>query len=138
MAIVEWDEALATGVEIVDTQHRELFRVINSFHDKIGSEEDSFALAVVLDSLKNYVTYHFATEEKLLERSGCPDLAQHQGAHAAFAAVVSHFDTARDAADRAELYKLQTFLVGWLVNHVKHEDLRLKEYFLAGSSRAAT
>ncbi|WP_027192517.1 bacteriohemerythrin [Fundidesulfovibrio putealis] len=134
MGIVEWDESFAIGVEIVDTQHRELFRVINSFHDRIGAEDDAFALGVVLDSLKNYVTYHFATEEKLLARCGCPELAMHQGAHAAFAALVASYETNRDAADSGELLKLQNFLVGWLVNHIKHEDLRLKDYFLAAGN----
>jgi len=132
MAIVTWDGSLAIGVDIVDTQHKELFRVINSFHDKIGREEDSFALTVLLDSLKNYVTYHFATEERLLERAGCPELDTHKGAHAAFATLMEHYELNRDQAHCDELLKLQSFLVGWLTNHIQHEDLRLKEYFLAG------
>ncbi|MFP5221784.1 MAG: bacteriohemerythrin [Acidobacteriota bacterium] len=134
MGIVEWDESFAIGVDIVDTQHRELFRVINSFHQRIGAEDDAFALRVALDSLKNYVTYHFGTEEKLLARGGCPELAQHQGAHAAFTALVGRYEASRDDADGEDLLRLQDFLVGWLVSHIRDEDLRLKEYFLAGNT----
>jgi len=128
MAIVEWDGSLAVGVEAIDRQHRELFRIINSFHDKIGREEDSFALAVVLDSLKNYVTYHFGFEEKLLERNGCPELAGHQALHDSFAQAVERFEAGLVQPSRQDLLELQTYLLDWLVNHIQAQDLRLAPF----------
>lgn len=128
MGIVEWDGSLVTGVEPIDRQHKELFRVINSFHDKIGQEEDTFALATVLDSLKNYVNYHFTFEEKLLERNGCPELEAHRALHQEFFGTVDRFELASAASTRHDLLELQNYLMDWLVRHIEKEDLRLKRY----------
>jgi hemerythrin len=132
MAIVVWDGSLAIGVDIIDTQHRELFRIINSFHDKIGREEDCFALAVVLDSLKNYVHYHFNMEERLLDLSGCPELESHRGAHRAFMVLVERYASQQENVTGAELLKLQSFLIDWLTSHISGEDFRLKDYLTPG------
>jgi len=130
MPVVHWDGSLAVGVELIDKQHEDLFRIINSFNDRLETGEDElFSLDVLLDSLKNYVRYHFTTEQNLLERNGCPALARHKGLHDAFAAHVAQYEQGRTHVTRAELLALQEFLLDWLTSHIRDEDLPLKDYF---------
>jgi len=130
MSMVQWDDSLAIGVKVIDTQHKELFRIINSFSERIGQEDPSFTLQVVLDSLKNYAHYHFTTEEKLLEKNRCPISSRHQGMHAAFAGIVAKYEERQDSIDREGLLELQKFLVDWLVTHIKKQDQPLRAYFV--------
>lgn len=131
MAIVTWDGALSIGVDIIDKQHRELFSSINRFQERIASESPSFALDVVLDSLKNYARYHFASEERLLELNNCPELERHKGLHAAFEEEIRRYEAKHASVTRAELGELQAYLLNWLTNHIQGEDHRLKEYLRA-------
>ncbi|MFZ5428087.1 MAG: bacteriohemerythrin [Thermodesulfobacteriota bacterium] len=129
MSLVQWDDSLAIGVKLIDTQHKELFRIINSFSERIGKEDPSFTLRVALDSLKSYVHYHFATEEKLLQKNRCPLHSRHQGMHAAFAGLMAKYEERQDSIDREGLLELQAFLVDWLTTHIKKQDMPLRAYF---------
>jgi len=129
MSLVEWDDSLAIGVKLIDKQHKELFRIINSFSERIGKEDPSFTLKVTLDSLKSYAHYHFTTEEKLLQKNRCPLHFRHQGMHAAFAGLVAKLEERQDSIDRKGLLELQAFLVDWLTTHIKKQDMPLRAYF---------
>jgi hemerythrin len=36
MAIAQWNDSLATGVNTVDTQHKEIIRMINESHEALS------------------------------------------------------------------------------------------------------
>jgi len=129
MSLAHWDGSLAIGVDIVDRQHRELHELINSFSESIGRDEDRYSLALILDSLRNYVHNHFATEEKLLEKNGCPQREGHAGAHLASMGLVAAYEKEIETITRDKLVNLRDYLLGWLSNHIRDEDMRLREYF---------
>jgi hemerythrin len=128
MAIVTWDGSLSIGVDVIDKQHKELFNSINRFQERSATENPTFALDVVLDSLKNYVRYHFASEERLLELNNCPELERHKQLHAAFEEHIRLYEAKHASVTREELGELQSFLLNWLTNHIQGEDHRLKQY----------
>jgi len=75
---LEWQTKLETGVEQIDNQHRELYRLVNLVLDP-GEEtkvEDT------LKFLENYVVRHFTDEEALQVASQFPDLPEHKEIHA--------------------------------------------------------
>jgi hemerythrin len=62
---VAWTEELATGIEVIDDQHKELFRRIDGLLEACKAGKGREAVAGVLAFLENYVVEHFAAEEKI-------------------------------------------------------------------------
>jgi hemerythrin len=123
MSIVQWDGSQALGVEIIDTQHKHLFEVVNSLHDKLHDPNANAAsLLTTVDSMRQYVHFHFTTEEELLERHQWPELERHKQLHREFARKADELlHTAEINVTRA-LREALVFLVDWLVTHIEGED----------------
>ena len=129
MRIITWDGSLALGIESIDTQHEELFRVINSLYDKIQRGTDVNALVEGLDSLRSYVKYHFRTEESLMRDHGYPDLEAHRDEHTLFAGRIEEFAQRPMGDIEATLEELQIFLMQWLVKHIQRTDRKFMLFF---------
>ncbi len=129
MSILVWDGSLSTGIEEIDTQHKELFRIINSFHDKIMDTRAQFALVEALDSLRGYAKYHFRTEEGYMRRYGYSDLESHKEEHDQFTAELETFLPMHQKDPEAAHEALQCFMVNWLIKHIQFRDLRYVPFF---------
>lgn len=64
--ILNWDDSLLIGIEKIDNQHKELFRIINKFLTAMSEGKGKFEIATTLKFLEAYVIKHFNDEEKLL------------------------------------------------------------------------
>lgn len=129
MSIVLWDGSLATGIDEIDTQHKELFRIVNSFHDKIMDSRAPFALVEALDSLKSYAKYHFRTEESIMRHYGYVDYESHKAEHDQFTATLDTFIPQHEKDPDAAHEALQCFMINWLVSHIQFRDLRYIPFF---------
>jgi hemerythrin len=124
MAYYEWDPALETGNELIDTQHQGLFALANALAlavDSVPADEDAVADAVY--GLAGYVVEHFRDEEELMDSFGYPGLQGHKAQHEAFAAEVMSF-TARfmSGADIAP-QQLASSVTSWLTIHIMQSDM---------------
>ena len=81
MAIITWSAKYQTGHTNVDTQHQELFRMVNTLHDGITAGKGRDVMEKTLDDLASYVVKHFKTEESLMVKQGYPDYARHKAIH---------------------------------------------------------
>lgn len=129
MSILVWDGSLASGIEEIDTQHKELFRIINSFHDKIMDTRAPFALVEALDSLKSYAKYHFRTEEGYMRRYGYIDYETHKAEHDQFAAELDTFLPMHEKDPKAAHEALQCFMINWTIKHIQFRDMRYVPFF---------
>ena len=84
MKKIECGEHFSVGVPLLDDQHRELIRMINSLIDHQDAGADSEPVADVLQSMTQYAAYHFSTEEQLLKEYDYPEYASHHGEHTHF------------------------------------------------------
>ena len=83
LVMVEWNNKYATGIELIDGQHRELIQLTNELYAAC-LQGDGMAREVFRDALRrvvDYTRYHFAVEEALLERIGFPVLVCHRKQH---------------------------------------------------------
>ncbi len=128
MGILNWDGTLATGVESVDVQHEELFRVINSMYDKAADGWEKNALVEGLDSLRSYARYHFKTEENLLNKHGYPGLDAHKMEHQIFIDHIEEMALRPLDVMQDTLEELQSFLLTWLIRHIQRTDLRFAAF----------
>jgi len=126
MAIVVWNDAFATGVVLIDQQHRQLFDICNRLHDKtLNPHADRVDLQSSLDRLEQYARFHFSEEERLMVEAGYPDLEPHRESHRRFRERLAGL---RRQAEEGELHEAftasLTFLLEFLVRHVQQEDHR--------------
>jgi len=124
---VTWSDDLSVGVDSLDQHHRQLFALVEELPraSDIGIE----AVTGVLAQLTDYVTYHFAEEEGMMERSGFPFLDLHRHSHQTIALRVAEM-TANLRQDNFGIVaeELRTFLSGWLIHHIEIEDFEYRPY----------
>jgi len=83
LKIVAWSDTYATGIEMIDNQHKELVKLTNNLYRAClnGNESADTAFKEAITSMVEYVRIHFATEEKLLELINYPDCLIHKKQH---------------------------------------------------------
>ena len=113
-----WDERYLTGEAQVDSEHRELVRLINGLVDVGSGSACQEMIRQTLERLTNYAIFHFEREEALMVAAGC-DLRHvhlHKSSHAGFKRKVGEMVAA--GADRIDVELLFRFLTHWLGSHV--------------------
>jgi hemerythrin len=84
MTIIKWRDSYATGVEEMDTEHRELIDIINQLYEMLREKREPAELKIIYDRLHRYTENHFQHEEQMMEESGHDGLAEQQKAHKQF------------------------------------------------------
>lgn len=127
---VEWSEDLATGVEVIDNQHKEIFRRIDGLLEACMAGKGREAVAGVLAFLENYVIEHFAAEEKIQRDNLYPEYANHRAMHAAFIEDVEKLKQQfeQEGPSLAMVMVTNRKVVDWLVHHIKKSDKALGNY----------
>lgn len=119
------DEYL-TGVELVDEEHKELFRIIGQVHEVIANEilADKYdEIISLLEELRTYTKVHFKDEEEYMESIQYEGLEAQKVAHEIFVARLDEIDLNEiDAHQDKVLEELMAFLTEWLINHILHMD----------------
>jgi hemerythrin-like metal-binding protein len=126
MAFMTWSDDFATGIDIVDRQHRRLFDMINSAAPLLLDDTPA-RQAERQDLLSGLIAYtgeHFRTEEELMRARGVdPRVFEHHcQTHARLVQEV--LDWRKLLIDSSPLagHQLLGFLAGWLLFHVLGED----------------
>jgi len=122
MALMEWNENLATGLGEIDAQHKRLVAMINSLHEamKIGKSREK--VASLIGELKNYASSHFDTEEKLMERYKFSGLAPHRVEHNRFIEKVLDYGLSLEEGSNVSPVEVMMFLKSWLSSHILGTD----------------
>jgi len=83
LEIVVWEDKYATGISLIDSQHRQLVKLTNQLYlacRKANAELDT-AFKDAMSQMVQYVRFHFDVESKLLEAIGYPDFKNHKKMH---------------------------------------------------------
>ena len=118
---------LITGNEMIDSQHRQLFKAINDFQDACSSGQGKDRVSATMKFLVDYTAKHFGDEERLQQQSNYPDQPNHKKLHEEFKSLVA--DLAKQQQNEKStimvLTKLSNSLGNWFVNHIMREDKRI-------------
>ena len=120
--LVQWTDKLATGIRLIDDQHRVLCNLINDLYRAMSERETDAALGKIIASLKDYTIMHFSTEEQYFSHSGYPDVQAHEKIHRQFEAKVAAFEADFKSGKSKVSMDLLTFLKDWLINHIQKTD----------------
>ncbi len=122
MALIEWTQALETGLWPVDKQHQQLVQLINNLDEAVRNDvEEAFFLGI-LSELVAYTREHFRVEESLMEVAGYPGLSRHKLFHDYFVKRLKGFSERYSSGDIVVAEDLLTFLKLWLLEHVAQSD----------------
>jgi hemerythrin len=124
---------METGVEKIDSQHRELINRINNLlaaGEKTTSEVET---KKTIDYLGEYVVEHFSDEEELQIKSKYPKYAEHKEKHTFFINDFSKMKS--EFAGKSNFFefsmKLNHSLITWIVKHIKGDDAEFANYYKA-------
>ena len=134
---IQWTEDLATGVEAIDDQHRELYATVASLHAAMrrGMQDE---IPNILAFLEQYVTQHFALEEREMAKAGYPGLQAHQEAHQAFITEFLRQKSRLAVAANSDIMELSSWLGAWLRDHVRGVDGEMARFLGTARAHSAT
>lgn len=121
---LQWDDALSTGDETLDNQHKYLVETLNSLGEAINEGHGVDMIARILGRLRFYAGWHFGREEECFETYHCPAAEKNKKAHEGF---ITKFDniheTFREAGGSVELaLTIHQEISDWIVNHIMTVD----------------
>lgn len=129
-----WKERYRLGVNVIDTQHIELFDRVNTFVVTLRSdspwEGKVDKVNETLAFMQDYVVIHFKAEEEYQLRIGYPEYEEHKKIHEDMVTYVSEVaDTyIREGYKEAAMQQFAGKLLAWLINHVASVDQKIAEY----------
>jgi hemerythrin len=129
---VEWDDRYSVGIPLIDDQHKHLIELTNGLYACcIGRGED--VQACFRDAIRgavDYVKYHFAAEEKILENVKYPGIAAHKKEHESF--VVKILAEVKDFEEGKKFVPniFVRFLRDWILAHIAVEDKKYAGFIL--------
>lgn len=131
--LLQWSDALATGVARIDQQHKMLINILNDANNCFREGGNADAQAKAMEDLIGYTIYHFDSEEELMESEGYGDRLpddekNHVREHRAFAKAAAEYQLALNQGESIDYETLFAFLNSWLLNHVMGTDQKLGKF----------
>lgn len=127
---LQWKKEYLLGIPLVDQQHQQLLsrtsRLLKSIHHNQATD-----WAEVLNFLEEYILLHFQTEEELMEKYHYPFLEAHRYEHRCFTENYCNLKQEIQSGRHDRLYllfKIDLFLVDWLINHTTKNDRHWATY----------
>lgn len=128
---MKWTEDLSVGVEIIDSQHRELFSRITDLVDAIRQHTCKHKIGDVVRFLDEYIVFHFGEEENIMRKYGYTEYEQHKKQHEFF---IDKFGELKkelpmlEGGTKPGSYDLSVetnqVVVDWILEHIAMVDKR--------------
>lgn len=126
MEYIKWKEELSVGLDSIDTQHKELFRLINAFYNSIGDNLGRPAILQAIKDMGNYIVVHFTQEEAMMKRAGYINFEEHKKEHQYFIETVADFKKRYEEGRLLLSLEVSGFIKNWITNHIMKTDQMYK------------
>jgi len=123
MALIDWEERFCVGIASVDHEHREMIRLINDLHERLGG---GGSVAEFLGEVYTRISAHFALEERFMQDTNFPNYGRHKREHDSFLNVIVDFiEDFRTGPELSHGDALEAQLQTWILNHITTSDQEL-------------
>ena len=127
---IEWTKDLATDVNEIDDQHKELLKNMNELLIACRHGKGREVIDKLMLFLSDYVVHHFGTEERFMDSYNYESSQSHKSQHEYFKKKFS------DIRRRLEInggrltavVEITQLLGDWLINHIGKVDKALGEF----------
>ncbi len=133
--VYEFTKDLETGNAIIDSEHKELLRVVNKLMDECSKGKGRAALEPTIKFLMDYVNKHFSHEEQLQKQSNYPNKDNHFKFHESYKAKLKEIASKIPPSGPGvgDMAAINTH-IGVLIAHIKTEDKKLGAYLKTARS----
>ena len=128
MCIRDRSDHYLIGNDIIDIEHKELFRLINDFHTHWLEAHDRRDIARVLNQLIAYAQMHFQHEENIMSAAGYPILVQHQKIHEALIDSIFQLHQSYSEGNLNLEINTMKFVRNWLLEHILKNDYLFRDF----------
>ena len=124
-----WDEKLATGIRVLDKDHKGLFETVARLERQHLEGRGEEHIAATISSLLLCTVEHFEREERFLWKAGYPRFQDHKALHDRFRETVMALQELYLANPGGiDLIRVIKFLSEWLSEHISQEDADFVPY----------
>ena len=121
---VKWESSLNTGCESVDLQHQYFMDLINRIEKDYKASNDDAYSQKLIEELKKYAEFHFASEENIATSMKLPGIAGHHQRHQELLGEFKSY--AEELSQRLiSIDQFLQFLTDWFTGHTYYEDQKL-------------
>ena len=133
MTVIQWDDSYSVKNTTIDEQHKKLFMLINEFNKNVELNSSNGSISKLLEGLKEYIVFHFKTEEMYLRLYNYPHFESHKQEHERFIKKVADLEERYNEGNIPQLSEITAFFNAWINFHIKESDMEYAD-FLAKKS----
>lgn len=124
---MEWKEDLSVGVNLIDSEHKELIKAVNALFDACMQGKGRAKIAETVKFVEDYTVKHFADEEAIQKKYNYPGYPMHQKLHQAFVNDLLTYRKRLEAEGPTVnlVATFNTFVSSWLIKHISIEDKKI-------------
>ena len=126
MALLDWTDKLALGVERMDETHREFVEQLNALHE--AADE---AYPRLLDALIEHTVAHFEQEQRWMQEIRFPPIHCHTNEHEGVLNIMRDVRRMVGEGKREVCKVLTRELAPWFENHARSMDAMLAFFLRA-------
>ncbi len=138
--MLRWTEELATRIDVIDTQHKELIKQINVLENSDFSKLDAKELEKFVRFIGGYVIEHFITEEEIMLKYNYPGYDAHKAAHMDllrnYTSLKRHF--AEEKSPCLMLVVIRSHFLDWLSDHIRNFDMEMAKFLKSHGNRTSS
>lgn len=123
---MKWKAEYSIGLETIDRQHQWVFERMLDLENSIEKKDPRHIRQFFIEELANYLKFHFAVEEAMLEAIGYPGLKSHCAKHEHLIAAFVELD--KKVHEQGSPADLVNFFEEWFVKHVLTDDRAYATY----------
>jgi len=123
---VKWNSSLAIGIEAIDNQHRQIFEHLLALENSVAKRDPWHIVRFLLSQLAEYMKFHLAVEEAMLEIVRYPQHTDHCRAHGRIMEQIAELESQlQKTGSETNLVK---FFEDWFIRHVLSDDRQYADY----------
>jgi hemerythrin len=128
--ITVWKKELETGYQVIDDQHKEMFRRFNDFQSACKQGQGVAELTNLLNFLGDYIRFHLKMEEQLQIEHKYPDYPKHKEQHDEFRYKFERLEEQLNTLGESPSLLIRTNIVltDWLIKHFVWTDKELADF----------
>jgi len=129
---LNWDNNLATGINSIDNQHKELFDRINLLLVAMKNGKGKNAVIKTLNFLEEYVIKHFDEEEEIQKKNNYPKYNIQHKQHEEFKTELKELRKVFEVTGISAIFviNVQQKMSNWWRGHIKDLDKDLGKFLI--------
>lgn len=134
----DWQDDLNTNINNIDEHHKELFHIARDIEQLLltgCSTVETKRILEIICHLREYVSYHFYEEEKMMRKANYSNYEEHMKYHDKFKKIIVNIQLISvELNPQEELKRIKDSIQDLIFQHIMFDDKQMVEEILKNSS----